>query len=55
MLSKKRLHAAYACLILHGIMLHIDGICYAFNDAMLCNDDYLCKMSMYVRIFVVSK
>ena len=32
---EKDFHAAYACLIFHGLMLHIDGICYVFHE---CND-----------------
>lgn len=38
MLSKKTF-------ILHGVMLHLDGICYMFHDAMRCKEDYyLCMV-----------
>lgn len=30
--------------ILHGVMLHLDGICYTLHAEMICNDDFLCKM-----------
>lgn len=42
--------------ILYSIMLHLDGICYALHDAMLCNailfmQYYLCNMLMHGQAF----
>lgn len=24
-------------IVMHGVMIHFNGICYAFHDAMMCN------------------
>ena len=40
MLSRKTFMQLHL-FILHGVMLHIDGICYALHDAMLCNERLL--------------
>lgn len=34
-------HARHACLVLYGVMLHLDGYANRFGDAVLCNDKLL--------------